>query len=343
MENVSATTGLNKTSSIIGVLSKTEDIAWCSVYALEAVLIVVGNLVTIVLFAVNRDLRKKSLYLIINMAFADMIYGALLTPFDVYFIYVGYFYELWSGNQSSTALNISYHIISFCLVQNSLTSSALITCERFYAIYWPLKHRILSSREYCIAIFMTWLSSIIVSVVCTVLLYFTSTKLNCYITASYFLTVLSIVCGCNIGIWRTFRHRGIASERPNRALQNQRLTKTLLFVSIIALISWLPITIVNILVAIFEMPISWHVFHLTVAVNVSNSFVNPFIYALRIPEFKRALNLFRFTMKAKTNREDLERRNKYKVDVVTSVKQAKTLGSNSSHLQPATGGHDTML
>lgn len=178
MENMSATTGLNKTSSLIGVLSKKEGIVWCSVYALEAVLIVVGNLVTIVLFAVNSDLRKKSLYLIINVAFADLMYGALLTPLDIYFIFVGYFYELWSGNQSSTALNISYHIISFFLVQNSLTSSALISCERFFAVYWPLKHRTLSLRTYCIVIFVTWSSSILVSVVCTVLLYFTSTKLD---------------------------------------------------------------------------------------------------------------------------------------------------------------------
>ena len=343
MENMSATTGLNKTSSLIGVLSKKEGIVWCSVYALEAVSIVVGNLVTIVLFAVNRDLRKKSLYLIINVAFADLMYGALLTPFDIYFIYVGYFYELWSGNQSSTALNISYHIISFFLVQNSLTSSALISCERFYAVYWPLKHRTLSLREYCIVIFVTWSSSILVSVVCTVLLYFTSTKLDYYITASYFLILLSIVCGCNIGIWRTFRHRGIPSEQPNRALQNKRLTKTLLFVSIIALISWLPITIVNFLVTIYEMPISWHVFHVTVAVNVSNSFVNPLIYALRIPEFRRAPSLLCFTRQAPRSREDHKSRNRYKVAAVTSVNQIKTLGTDSSHLQLATGGHDTKL
>lgn len=153
------------------------------------------------------------------------MYGALLTPFDVYFIYIGYFYELWSGNQSSTALNISYHIISFCLVQNTLTSSALISCERFYAIYWPLKHRTLSLRAYCIVIFVTWSSLTLVSVVCTVLLYFTSTKLDYYITASYFLILLLIVCGSNIGIWRTFRHRGIPSEQPNSPTVKSRLNR----------------------------------------------------------------------------------------------------------------------
>lgn len=56
--------------------SKPEAIVWCSVFILAAILIVVENLLTIVLFVTNQRLRKKSLFLVINMAVADLMLGA---------------------------------------------------------------------------------------------------------------------------------------------------------------------------------------------------------------------------------------------------------------------------
>ena len=55
--------------------------------------IVVGNLLTTVLFARNKTLRKKSLFLVINMAFADLMLGALALPFYIY--YLGADFHLW--------------------------------------------------------------------------------------------------------------------------------------------------------------------------------------------------------------------------------------------------------
>lgn len=48
-----------------------------------------GNLFTIVLFAVEKRLRKKSLFVVINMAFADMMFGAVSLPLFVYYISIG--------------------------------------------------------------------------------------------------------------------------------------------------------------------------------------------------------------------------------------------------------------
>ena len=87
MKNSSAITSWYNAS-----LSSTEDLpskakgnAWCSAFTLEAVLIVVGNLLTIVLFLVNKKLRKKSLFLIINMAFADLMVAVYL-PMYIYLL-----------------------------------------------------------------------------------------------------------------------------------------------------------------------------------------------------------------------------------------------------------------
>ena len=75
--NISAATNnsleiVNVTDSSKVVLPSAEGIAFCTGFILSFVFIVVGNLLVIVLFAVNRRLRKRSLFLIINMAFADL-------------------------------------------------------------------------------------------------------------------------------------------------------------------------------------------------------------------------------------------------------------------------------
>ena len=344
MKNISATTSSNKTPSIfIDLPSKTETIVWYSVYALEAVLIVAGNSLTIALFAVNKRLRKKSLFLIMNMAFADLLYGAVLTPFKIYLMHDGYYYQLSAGRQSSTALSIFYTILFTLLKQNVLMSAVLISAERFYAIYWPLKHRILPICKYYIVIFISWTLAFLASILFSVLFYLTSIKLAINVMMSCFLTLLLTVSGCNVGIWRNFRHRRIASAQPTRDLQNRRLTKTLLLVSIIVLISWLPGITVNVLKIVHEMSISWNIYHFTAALNVSNSLLNPVIYTLRIPEFKRALSLAYFRLQAALNKEGQKRRDKKAVSAVTSANQLRAFETNLNHLELTTGVCDTKL
>ena len=97
MDNITATNTSNNTvsSSSWNCPSKAEGIVLCSVFTLEALLIVVGNLLTIVLYALNKTLPKKSLFLVINMAVADLILGALFSPFQIY-MNGGYAYSLWT-------------------------------------------------------------------------------------------------------------------------------------------------------------------------------------------------------------------------------------------------------
>ena len=134
-----------------------------------------------------------------------------------------------------------------------------------------------------------------------------SSKDAIYALISYFLALLFIVCGCNINIWRKFQHGSIASQQQNRASQNKRLTKTLLFVSILALLSWLPIIIVNYLRFDFESAYSSSIKYIALALCYSNCLVNPAVYALRIPEFRQALSLCRSRRLVVMNREAVER------------------------------------
>lgn len=280
MENTSTTTGLNKTSLLFTDFpSKSEGMAWRIVYTLETLLIV--------LFVVNKNLRKKRFFLAVNMALVDLFYGAVKMSFSVYFIYIDKC-EIWTENRSSTAFDYFYNFITFFLAQGSLLCAAIICGEMCYAVHWPLKHRTLSTSVYRIVKILTWTMAFLVSLTCTVLFHLTSRKLTVNIMMPFFWTLLSIVCGCNIGIWRTFRRKNIALQQRNHALQHQRLTKTMLLVSILALMSWVPVLIVTFLISC-GFTISSRIYHMTIALNVSSSFVNPIIYALRIPDFRRSM------------------------------------------------------
>lgn len=288
MEKISATTGWNNTSSsfVEGVApSKAEGITFCIVFALETVFVVVGNLFTLVLFAGNKNLRKKSLFLVINMTFADVMLGAMTLPFYIYRF--GGYYQLWT-QKVQIPLNIFFSVMDTIFSQASLTSAAVISVERCYAIYWPLRYRTLTMKAYRTGVFIVWTLAAIASTVFN--LHFTSTKHSFYAWAAYSLSLLFIVCGCNIGIWRKFQHGRIASHQQNSDEQSQRLTKTLLLVSIIALLSWLPLIILNLLYALFNS-FSMPLYLIANIINYSNSFVNPIVYALRIPEFRQGLSL----------------------------------------------------
>ena len=95
---------------------------------------------------------------------------------------------------------------------------------------------------------------------------------------------------CNIAIWRKFQQSSVASQQQNRAAQNKRLTKTLLFASFFALLCWLPLVIRNNLLA-HHVRITQNIINLVSLIYYSNTIVNPIVYSLRIPELKQALAL----------------------------------------------------
>ena len=66
-----------------------------------------------------------------------------------------------------------------------------------------------------------------------------------------------------------------------------RLTKTLMFASILTLLCWLPLIIVIFLRG--ERVGRYYI--IVIFLNSCNSFINPVLYAIRIPEFRRALAL----------------------------------------------------
>ena len=267
--------------------SKAEGIALCSTFILSSVLIIAGNLLTLVLFTVTKPLRRKGLFLVINMAFADLLLGTFSVPFYIYL--AGDAYQLWTVKYGFYLM--VFRCIDAIFMFGSYLSAAFISCERLYAVYWPFKHRLLSTKTYRIAIFILWTFTALLSTTLTLLSVFTPIRSAFYVSVLVLLGLTVIICVCNIAIWRKFQHQSIDSQHRNGASRNRRLTKTLLLVSILALVCWLPLIILNVLIHITETSIPWKFYHMVNILNYSNSFVNPIVYVFRIPEFQQALRL----------------------------------------------------
>ena len=146
MKNISGTTdSQNEPSSTAGgFLSKAQVIAWCFAFSSETVLAVVGNLLTIAIFAFNKKLRtKKSLYLVMNMAFADSLFAGVCFPVRIYSLAA---HKHFQFRRSSTIFRVIYTASP----QASFITAVLMAAERFYAIHWPLKHRTISMRAWLV-------------------------------------------------------------------------------------------------------------------------------------------------------------------------------------------------
>ena len=284
MENNSVTRSSTNTftsPTMMDTPSKAQGRAMVAALMFESAIIVKGNMLVIILFAREKKLRKKSLFLVMNMAVADTVLGAVALPLRVY-LTVGPEHEF------------IFHFLDTTFSQSSLISAGFISCERFYAVFWPLKHKTLSMRTYGIVIFTVWSLAILVSIIAVLFYEYNSFKVATLSWMSFPLSFLFIVCACNISIWRKVRMRNITLQQQNRAAsQNQRLTNALLFVSAISVLSWLPLVIVNYLVFVqgLDIPRRFLFVDIINILNLSNSILNPFVYALRIPEFRQALRV----------------------------------------------------
>lgn len=267
--------------------SKAEGIVWCSVFTLASTLIVVGNLLTIVLFAVSKRIRKTSLILVVNMAVADLILGAVSLPIYIYLVGISD-YHLW---RETIDLNVPFFNRRYRGNDSVIDICNLYILWEVLAIYWPFKHRTVTTRTYRIVILIVWTLAVLNTCI------FQMADLRNffpYILLSLGSTSTIIICSCNVAIWRKFQRGivGVGLQHQNRNLQNERLTKTLLFVSALALLCWLPYIVVISLIFLldFSVMIPWRCLVIIDFVNYANAFVNPAVYTLRIPEFWQALS-----------------------------------------------------
>ena len=128
------------------MLSLSECIPWMTVGLTESVAIVTLNLCAIIVFIKNRNLRKRSTYLVINLAVIDMFVGGIAVSYLFYL--PGIVCNLWKWESIEVGTSIFTVILIALFPFVSLTNIAIIALERAHATFCPLKHRVLKKWVY---------------------------------------------------------------------------------------------------------------------------------------------------------------------------------------------------
>ena len=275
------TTGSEHGSVEQGTASTTT--AWCVLFGLLAVAISLSNAITIATFCSKTLKRKTAHYFLINLAISDLMVGMVAVPI--------YIYMLKSANflQDVRFLFRFFDIVSGLA---SLFSITAISLERFYAIKWPLSYRIVGKRCYAIAIISTWIGACSAGVFNV--LSFQGTMPTFGLSAHMAFTCVTLVIpvcvttASYIATWvkkRKSRSRvqGFIQEEGKR---EKAFTRTLMVVTIVFFLTWLPFIILNAIPYQYIQLSSYDVIFILKFLHYGNSFANPLIYTLRIPEFR---------------------------------------------------------
>ena len=257
-------------------------ILWFAVLSVERLAIVILNITTIIVFVKQRQLQRKSTYLIIHLAIADLLVGAISGPMQVHAFMALCYDEVWD----ITFSRISLAIRPFFLFA-SLVNLAFISLERVHAIYRPFKHRLIKKWLYRLVIAFIYLSTICKGTIEIV----TDWPLNSiWVYCSYFI-LLVLVCLCYISIYIKVRCSRQHQLHGAAGLRERKLTSTLFLVTFASLLTFLPLTIWESMIFLHNISIpNWSTYlqigGTTRTLFLANSLINPILYAVRMPEFR---------------------------------------------------------
>ena len=285
------------------MLSSSECITWFAVVLVVSVAIVTVNLLSIILFIKNSDLRTRGMYLVINLTVADTLVGAISSLQFLSFSST----ECKNANSLNVTFNWERYMITwFLFYWFPLTSLTNITVISLNATFRPFSHRVIKKWVYGVTISVVWVLAAIISTAIMILLLFDKESLHRqYLWQSYSLLCLFVICACYASIIVKICC-GARPQHHGAARRQRKLTLTLLIMTIVSLLLWLPFAVAtfvyytndSIRSLSYTKRMRLNMFLLLLF--CTNSFVNPVVYTVRMPEFRKALLLL-FTRRQRQN------------------------------------------
>lgn len=274
-------------------ISEAENRTWCIFYGLESAAIIIGNLLIIAAFAITKSLHKKTYLLLISLAVADLLVGAVALPMFIHLI-GGTVTNWWAVDDhvthTQTAIEIftSYASIFFLVA---------IALERLYAAWSPSNHGRLQPFAYYIIIGFVWFFSLLLGILSFLREQHVGAADNrgvfLFIMVLLVLSMLIIIVSYVIIAVILFSSRDKSDEFE------RRMAVTLLVLSVIFIVTWLPFKVINYIFH-FEPTTSlscgpgniaclYHAIYATKLLHYFNSLVNPIVYALRVKDFRKGV------------------------------------------------------
>lgn len=269
---------------------------WTVCYGAMAFIIIVGNTVSISVL-LKRRLRKRPRFLLISLAMADLLVGLFAIPIYIILFTV----------KTSWLMLLIYDCVDMLTGLSSVFTLAVISLERLHAIVRPLRHRQLNLRYYNVAIATPWILSLMVTSTRVLQAFFIITAKQFLIVVIFSLsTPLLISCIAYYIIWKKQASR---IHNHVHVRNNAKLSRTLLLITAIFVLSWLPFQVLLIVVYLCISCRRFPIFILFVIklLQYGNSFINFVIYCLRMPDYKNAVSQMLLCCKCNRNTNGFSR------------------------------------
>ena len=277
------------------MFSSSECIIWFAAFLAVAVAIVTVNLLSIILFIKNSNLRTRGMYLVINLTVVDGLVGGVST-INLLLIntHNGCKTEIvrlpWEGQM------ITWFIFNWFPL-TSLTSITVISLERMHATFRPFRHRVIKKWVYGVTISVVWvLAGMISTAILVPRLFDQEWSHRQFLWQSYCLLCLLVTCACYASIIVKICC-GARPQHHGAARRQRKLTVTLLIMTIVSVLLWLPYAIgtfvyyTNDSIRSLSYTKRMRLNFSLLILFYTNSFVNPIVYTIRMPKFRKALLL----------------------------------------------------
>lgn len=265
-------------------MCKTDELfSWIVVFAVEFLVIITGNIITIFVFWKLRSVLKRTYYLLINLTIADLTVGL-----GVIEIVSSNILKLKTNADTRWARYIAMDVFSGTA---SVTSLLLIAVERFFAIVFPFRHRVLTKRMYIHCIAGVWITSVLITTITTMPEFIENSvfvAISRLILASITIVCLTGICSLYTMIYVFFRKENPRIRR-NKREQNKKLAKTLFIITMLTLITWIPLAVATVFPQRDEHCVIPSSLFAGVFLQLANSALNPLVYCYRMPEFSTVL------------------------------------------------------
>ena len=274
------------------MFSSSECNTWFALFLTESVATVTLNFLSIILFIKNSNLRTRAMYLVINLTVADIFVGGISSIF--LFEILGYHCQIVTvGSNTAREGNITLFVFRWFPL-TSLTSIAVTSLDRMHATFRPFRHRNIKKWVYWVTIGAIWVFAAVMSTAMTFVSLHSGRQepLPLYLWLSSCCLCLLVICVSYTSI--AVRYWCAARPQHHGATSRQRkLTVTLLIMTIVSLLFWLPYLIFRFVILTGKHSLSFQqmmrVRFFLLLLFYTNSFVNPIIYTIRIREFRKAL------------------------------------------------------
>ena len=274
------------------VREKNEDLnrrglgtTWFTVFASEYILTFIINAFTLIAFARNRHLRKRSTYLIINLTVADLLVGAVSGPLHIYHTVT---FDPGSGFSWKKFIVLTFDNV---FTASSIAYLSLISLERLYVTIYPFRQRLVSESIYFHIMPCVWLLALIPASL-DAFFFLEKPFVSRYVWASFISPAFLIQTISYVSITAKVK-RDPPIQRFGAIASERKLSGTLLIVTFVSALNILPWVFYAFFYEDIVDELSKNTeFFITNSVNALfyvNSFINPVIYAIRMQSFRKAL------------------------------------------------------